>query len=182
MQTLSARLLWLVGCFIVGAALVVGWRAGELWSPAQPQPVRGTGKPAAPAAPNSLSSSARLLPGSAVAPFNARVAAGTQSGAATVPPEDAGPRRGRADSVRFAAVTGSDGAAVRVYPGRNRMAFAQLGLRPGDRLVAVNGATAEGQSWEQLVASLPEDGSLTIVVERRGQLLQLRAQAPDGAP
>jgi general secretion pathway protein C len=62
----------------------------------------------------------------------------------------------------------------RVYPGRNRAQFAQLGLRPGDLVLAVNGAALDdpNRSLETL-RGIGQSGAVTLTVDRGGQQQQL---------
>ena len=58
----------------------------------------------------------------------------------------------------------------RVYPGRNRMAFVKLGLRPGDLVTAINGTPLDdperGQEVFRTLGSSPE---AHVTVTRNGQ-------------
>ena len=58
----------------------------------------------------------------------------------------------------------------RVYPGRNRMAFVKLGLRPGDLVTAINGTPLDdperGQEIFRTLGSSPE---AHVTVTRNGQ-------------
>jgi general secretion pathway protein C len=62
----------------------------------------------------------------------------------------------------------------RVYPGRNRAQFAQLGLQPGDLVLAVNGAALDdpNRSLETL-RGIGQGGAVTLTVDRGGQQQQL---------
>jgi general secretion pathway protein C len=58
----------------------------------------------------------------------------------------------------------------RVYPGRDRSAFAAAGLRPGDLITQVNGIQLDDPSRAvQMLGDLSQAGSVTLVVERGGQ-------------
>jgi general secretion pathway protein C len=61
---------------------------------------------------------------------------------------------------------------VRVFAGRNRAAFAQLGLRPGDIVTDVNGVSVTGDVSEISRALADGEGG-TVSVIRSGHLLQL---------
>jgi len=57
----------------------------------------------------------------------------------------------------------------RIYPGRQRRVFAQLGFRPGDLATNINGVplTDPDQSM-QLLNGIEKSGQLTVTVERNG--------------
>lgn len=58
----------------------------------------------------------------------------------------------------------------RVYPGRNRDMFTNLGLRPGDLVTAVNGITLDdGQKALQTLNELKQASNVTLTIERGGQ-------------
>lgn len=58
----------------------------------------------------------------------------------------------------------------RVYPGRDRAAFTQAGLRPGDLVTSVNGVQLDDPAKAlQLLADLGQAGQVNLVVERGGQ-------------
>ena len=58
----------------------------------------------------------------------------------------------------------------RVYPGRDRSAFTQTGLRPGDLVTSVNGVQLDDPAKAlQLLADLGQAGQVNLVVERGGQ-------------
>jgi len=57
----------------------------------------------------------------------------------------------------------------RVYPGRDRRAFAALGLRPGDLVKDINGQPLDNlQNGMELFRTLGTATSLTVTVERNG--------------
>ena len=57
----------------------------------------------------------------------------------------------------------------RVYPGRDRRAFAALGLRPGDLVKNINGQPLDNiQTGMELFRTLGTASSLTVTVERNG--------------
>jgi hypothetical protein len=100
----------------------------------------------------------------------------------TAPPADALAGRdalpaGMDDSVRAGALD-SEGAeegtfeGVRAFPGRNRGAFARLGLHPGDLVTAVNGGQVSADADLQQMLQ----GGGTITVYRAGQLQTITAQ------
>jgi general secretion pathway protein C len=73
----------------------------------------------------------------------------------------------------------------RVYPGRNRAAFVQLGLRPGDLVTAINGTPlddpARGEEIFRTIGSQPE---VRVSVTRNGRQQELvlnMAQAASAA-
>jgi len=58
----------------------------------------------------------------------------------------------------------------RVYPGRNRMAFMRLGLRPGDQVTAINGTPLDDRDrGEQILHTLGSSSEAHITVIRNGQ-------------
>src|SRR3546814_5811557 len=58
----------------------------------------------------------------------------------------------------------------RVYPGRERGAFNQLGLRPGDLVTQVNGIQLDdSQKALQMLTELSKANSISLTVERGGQ-------------
>src|SRR3546814_16085390 len=55
----------------------------------------------------------------------------------------------------------------RVYPGRERGAFNQLGLRPGDLVTQVNGIQLDdSQKALQMLTELSKANSISLTVER----------------
>ena len=70
---------------------------------------------------------------------------------------------------------------IRVYPGRNRGAFARLGLHPGDLVTAINGAPVTGPDAFDLQQMLKDLGHATVTVFRAGRLQQLAVQHADSA-
>jgi general secretion pathway protein C len=58
----------------------------------------------------------------------------------------------------------------RVYPGRNRMAFMRLGLRPGDQVTAINGTPLDDRDrGEQILRTLGTSSEAHVTVIRNGQ-------------
>jgi general secretion pathway protein C len=58
----------------------------------------------------------------------------------------------------------------RVYPGRNRMAFMRLGLRPGDQVTAINGTPLDDRDrGEQILQTLSSSSEAHVTVMRNGQ-------------
>ncbi len=58
----------------------------------------------------------------------------------------------------------------RVYPGRERGAFNDLGLRPGDLVTSVNGIQLDdSQKALQMLTELSKANSISLTVERAGQ-------------
>jgi general secretion pathway protein C len=58
----------------------------------------------------------------------------------------------------------------RVYPGRNRMAFMRLGLRPGDQVTAINGTPLDDRDRsEQILHTLSSSSEAHVTVIRGGQ-------------
>ncbi len=65
---------------------------------------------------------------------------------------------------------GGEQQGYRVYPGRDRRQFAALGLRPGDLIKSVNGASlTDPQQAMQIFQSLGDSEQVTVTVERNGQ-------------
>ncbi|MBV8909416.1 MAG: type II secretion system protein GspC [Gammaproteobacteria bacterium] len=62
----------------------------------------------------------------------------------------------------------------RVYPGRNRMAFARLGLRAGDQVTAINGTPLDDRDRsEQILRTLSSSSEAHVTVIRNGQTQDL---------
>jgi len=58
----------------------------------------------------------------------------------------------------------------RVYPGRDRMAFMRLGLRPGDQVTAINGTPLDDRDRsEQILRTLTSASEAHVTVIRAGQ-------------
>lgn len=58
----------------------------------------------------------------------------------------------------------------RVYPGREREAFTESGLRPGDLVTSINGIQLDdNQKALQMLGDLSKAGSISVTVERGGQ-------------
>lgn len=58
----------------------------------------------------------------------------------------------------------------RVYPGRNRLAFMRLGLRPGDQVTAINGTPLDDRDRsEQILRTLSSSSEAHVTVIRNGQ-------------
>lgn len=58
----------------------------------------------------------------------------------------------------------------RVYPGRERSAFTEAGLRPGDLVTSVNGIQLDdNQKALQMLGDLSSAGSVSLTIERGGQ-------------
>jgi general secretion pathway protein C len=76
----------------------------------------------------------------------------------------------------------------RVYPGRNRQQFAQLGLRPGDLILAINGTPLDDPNrGAEIFSTLGSSGRVTVSVERNGQTQELTLNTaqitlPDSEP
>jgi membrane-associated protease RseP (regulator of RpoE activity) len=75
----------------------------------------------------------------------------------------------------------------RVYPGRNRVAFTRLGLRPGDQVTAINGTPLDDRDrGEQILRTLSTSSEAHVTVIRNGQQQDLTlniaqlAQEADG--
>lgn len=76
-----------------------------------------------------------------------------------------------ADLLRPQAVMDGDKVkGFRVYPGRNRLAFARLGLHPGDEVVAINGTPLDDQDRGQAILNtLGTAPEARVTVIRNGQ-------------
>jgi general secretion pathway protein C len=64
----------------------------------------------------------------------------------------------------------------RVYPGRNRMAFMRLGLRPGDQVTAINGTPLDDQDRGQAILSTlgtSPEARVTVIRNNQQQDLTL---------
>jgi general secretion pathway protein C len=58
----------------------------------------------------------------------------------------------------------------RVFPGRNRIAFMHLGLRPGDEVTAINGTPLDDQDrGDQILHTLGSSSEAHVTVIRNGQ-------------
>jgi hypothetical protein len=156
--------------------LVIYWRRADLWPPPEPEPPpAATVKPAGAPSPGAEQRWTMPAPVSPAEPP-------AQPSPPATPPPGAPLQKSAAETLRFAALGNPDrSGGMRIYPGRNRVAFAQLGLRPGDHLISINGSPADGQTWDQLLKSLLPDSRISITVERNGRMLQLDSQAPDSA-
>jgi general secretion pathway protein C len=82
-----------------------------------------------------------------------------------------------ADLLRPQAVMDGDKVkGFRVYPGRNRLAFARLGLRPGDEVIAINGTPLDDQDRGQAVLNTLTNASearVTVIRNNQQQDLTL---------
>ena len=77
----------------------------------------------------------------------------------------------------------------RVYPGRQRQQFAQLGLRPGDLITQINGMALDDPArGMEIFRSLADATSVTVTLDRNGEIemltldtgaLQRQLQDPD---
>lgn len=62
----------------------------------------------------------------------------------------------------------------RVYPGRQRQQFAQLGLRPGDLVTQINGMALDDPTrGMEIFRSLADATSVTLTVDRNGEVEML---------
>jgi general secretion pathway protein C len=62
----------------------------------------------------------------------------------------------------------------RVYPGRNRQQFSQLGLMPGDLVTAINGTPLDDPArGMEILQSMNSASQVTVTVERNGQSSQI---------
>jgi general secretion pathway protein C len=82
-----------------------------------------------------------------------------------------------ADLLRPQAVMDGDKVkGFRVYPGRNRLAFSRLGLRPGDEVVAINGTPLDDQDRGQAILNTLNSASearVTVIRNNQQQDLTL---------
>ena len=91
---------------------------------------------------------------------------------------------GMDDSVRAGALD-SEGAeegtfeGVRVFPGRNRSAFARLGLHPGDLVTAVNGREVSADA--DLQQMLQGGGTITVYRAAQQQTISVQPLPADGS-
>jgi general secretion pathway protein C len=77
----------------------------------------------------------------------------------------------------------------RVYPGRDRQQFSQLGLMPGDLVTAINGTPLDDPArGMEILQSINSAAQVTVTVERNGQSTQVNintaqvaAEAASGA-
>lgn len=72
----------------------------------------------------------------------------------------------------------------RVYPGRQRQQFSQLGLRPGDLITQINGMTLDDPArGMEIFRNLGQATSISVTVERNGatQILNLDTSQLQGA-
>ena len=84
------------------------------------------------------------------------------------------PAAGAADALRAAPTTPTDEVqGVRVFPGRNRGAFAQLGLHPGDLVTEVNGMAVGGHGNVDILKEIGARPNATLTVFRAGRLQQI---------
>ena len=73
--------------------------------------------------------------------------------------------------IRWQAVMRTDKpSGVRVYPGANAQLFTQVGLRPGDLVLAINDAPlADQANSEQFIRALSGTPQARLTIERNGQ-------------
>lgn len=58
----------------------------------------------------------------------------------------------------------------RAYPGRNRLAFNKLGLKPGDLVTAINGTPLDDpQRSQEVLNTIQSSDRATVTIERAGQ-------------
>ena len=68
----------------------------------------------------------------------------------------------------------------RIYPGRDRRAFAALGLRPGDLVTEINGAKLDNiQSSMDVFRTLGEASQMTVTIERNGTPMTMNVDATE---
>jgi general secretion pathway protein C len=62
----------------------------------------------------------------------------------------------------------------RVYPGRNRQQFAQLGLRPGDLVMSINGTPLDDPArGMEIFRSIGSSDQVRVTIERSGRQQEL---------
>lgn len=72
------------------------------------------------------------------------------------------------------AKVGDQLKGYRIYPGREREAFKELGLRPGDLITSVNGIQLDDtQKALQLLSDLGQANAVSLTIERGGQVQNL---------
>ena len=91
---------------------------------------------------------------------------------------------GMDDSVRAGALDSEDAGegtieGVRVFPGRNRGAFARLGLHPGDLVTAVNGGEVSADA--NLQQMLQGGGTVTVYRAGQPQTITVQPAPADGS-
>jgi general secretion pathway protein C len=96
------------------------------------------------------------------------------SGGTAPPPTPAGAGPSSEDIsqvIRWQAVMRTDKpSGVRVYPGANAQLFSQLGLRPGDLVLAINDSPlADQANGEQFIRSLAGTPQARLTIERAGR-------------
>jgi general secretion pathway protein C len=75
-----------------------------------------------------------------------------------------------------AVMDGDKVKGFRVYPGRNRLAFARLGLRPGDEVIAINGTPLDDQDRGQAILNTlgtSPEARVTVIRNNQQQDLTL---------
>ena len=79
--------------------------------------------------------------------------------------------QGLTNVIRWQAVMRTDRpSGIRVYPGANAQLFTQLGLRPGDLVLAINDSPlADQANSEQFIRSLSGTPQARLTIERNGQ-------------
>ena len=92
-----------------------------------------------------------------------------------------------ADVLRGSAWSAADGKlrGFRVFPSRNHRLFQQSGLRPGDLVVAVNGASLTDQdhmAGQQIFNSMKASSQATLTIERAGQRREVTLNAAEQDP
>ncbi len=94
---------------------------------------------------------------------------------ASAPPVDA-----LADAVRLApGASGDPISGARVFPGRNRGAFAKLGLHPGDVITSLDGVPVTAEQLKNLQGLLMNGGAATATVFRAGREQQITLHPVD---
>lgn len=73
---------------------------------------------------------------------------------------------------------GGQQKGYRVFPGRNRMQFAKLGLEAGDLITAINGTALDDPNrGMEMLRNLSAGDRVTVTVEREGELQQITIDA-----
>lgn len=71
----------------------------------------------------------------------------------------------------------------RINPGRQPALFGQLGFKPDDLAVAINGADLrDSQQAQQILLQLPQLTAATVSVEREGQRHEITISLDEGTP
>lgn len=89
------------------------------------------------------------------------------------------------DYLSVSPVRGESNALLgyRINPGRQPALFGQLGFKPNDLAVAINGADLrDSQQAQQILLQLPQLTAATVSVEREGQRHDITISLDEGTP